>query len=98
MDEQGPYNQGYRGACGPDRRLHTLEIEYSFNPLLYHGPFKENSPFTYFSRIPQPPTADNIYTSHPSTTLGSPFTEKEITDDITRRENLRTLSTDVGAA
>ena len=45
MNEEGPYNEGYRGACGPDRRLHTLEIEYTLNSLLYHGPFKADSPF-----------------------------------------------------
>ena len=99
MQEEGPYNNCYLGArYSPDQRAHTLEIPYSTFPVLYHGPFEPESPFSYFTQIPQPPTLDNIYTSHPSPTLTSPFTEKEVTADITRRENIRILNTNVGGA
>jgi len=99
MQEEGPYNNCYLGArYTPDQRVHTLEIPYSTSPVLFHGPFKPESPFSYFTLIPQPPTLHNIYTSHPSLTLTSPFTEEEVTADIARRENMRILNTNVGGA
>ena len=48
MNEHTSYNQGYNGPIGIDRRLHTMEIEYSLYTLDYNGPFMSSSPFSYF--------------------------------------------------
>ena len=80
MNEEGPYNGSYLGARhSPEEREHILEIPYLTTPLLYNGPFQKESPFGYFTTIPQPPTRDNIYASHPLPTLFAPSTERRST-------------------
>ena len=99
MNEEGPYNGSYLGARhSPEEREHILEIPYLTTPLLYNGPFQKESPFGYFTTIPQPPTRDNIYASHPLPTLFAPSTEEETNADFARRENMRVLNTNVGGA
>jgi len=97
MHEEGPYNGSFlRARYTSEEREHILEIPYSTTPLLFHGPFEPESLFSYFTMIPQPPTQDNIYTSHPLPTLTEPFTEEEVNADLARRENMRVLNTNVG--
>ena len=99
MNEEGPYNGSFIGArYSPEEREHILEIPYLAIPLLYNGPFQKESPFGYFTTIPQPPSADNIHSPHPLPTLRAPASEAEINSDIARRENMRILNTNVGGA
>ena len=99
MNEEGPYNGSYLGARhSPEEKKHILEIPYRTTPLLYNGPFQKDSPFSYFTTLPQPPTRDSIYASHPLPTLSASFTEEEINSDYARRENMRVLNTNVGGA
>jgi len=99
MNEEGTYNGSFIGArYSPEERERILEIPYFAIPLLYNGPFQKESPFGYFTTIPQPPSADNIYSFHPLPTLRAPASEAEINLDIARREHMRILNTNVGGA